>query len=170
MKSSSTILVASGRNQNTKSHKKPLHPIRDRDWPNDSSFKPYCECLLPNSKGEIGQLRWTDIDFERRLITINNPEKGSNSRVIKASEKCINMILSLQKDKETLFSNVESISSHFHTQRARIAKHLSNPRILKITLHTFRHWQATTEYHRTHDLSTSKTFWDIRNLKIHWFT
>ncbi|MCD6443877.1 site-specific integrase, partial [Candidatus Bathyarchaeota archaeon] len=33
-----------------------------------------------------------------------------------------------------------------------LAAKLNNPRLLKITFHTFRHWKATMEYHRTRDI------------------
>lgn len=37
-------------------------------------------------------------------------------------------------------------------QRKRIARKLGNPRLLKATFHTLRHWKATTEYHKTKDI------------------
>ena len=36
--------------------------------------------------------------------------------------------------------------------RKRTAKKLGNPRLDKITFHTFRHWKGTTEYHKTKDI------------------
>ena len=30
--------------------------------------------------GEAKRLQWTNIDSERRIITLNEPEKGSNPR------------------------------------------------------------------------------------------
>lgn len=44
------------------------------------------------------------------------------------------------------------MSANFYIQRKKIARKLNNPRILKIHLHTFRHWKGTTEYHKTHDI------------------
>jgi integrase len=40
----------------------------------------------------------------------------------------------------------------FEQLRDRTAKKLGNPRINKITFHTFRHWKGTIEYHKTHDI------------------
>jgi len=31
--------------------------------------------------GEVIRLRWKDVDLERRIITLNEPEKGSNPRI-----------------------------------------------------------------------------------------
>jgi len=40
----------------------------------------------------------------------------------------------------------------FQRQRKRVAAKLHNPRIENITFHTFRHWKATMEYHKTKDI------------------
>jgi integrase len=40
----------------------------------------------------------------------------------------------------------------FEQLRDRTAKKLGNPRIKKITFHTFRHWKGTMEYHKTKDI------------------
>lgn len=37
-------------------------------------------------------------------------------------------------------------------QRKRIAKKFGNPRLLKITFTTLRHWKATSYYHQTRDI------------------
>ena len=38
--------------------------------------------------GEALSLNWTDINFESRILLLNNPEKHSNARQFKLSEKC----------------------------------------------------------------------------------
>lgn len=40
----------------------------------------------------------------------------------------------------------------FKEQRERLTKKLGNPRLKQITFHTFRHWKAATEYHKTKDI------------------
>ncbi len=42
--------------------------------------------------------------------------------------------------------------SLFQKQRANLARKLQNPRLLLIHFHTFRHWKATMEYHKTKDI------------------
>ena len=37
-------------------------------------------------------------------------------------------------------------------QRKGVAYKLQNPRISKMTFHTFQHWKATMEYHKTKNL------------------
>ena len=48
--------------------------------------------------------------------------------------------------------NVEKFRRNYELQRKRLAAKLGNPRLSQITLHTFRHWKATYEYHKTRDI------------------
>lgn len=100
--------------------------------------------------GEISRLKWTSIDFERRLVSVN-AEKGSNSRILPISPKAIEMLNNLPKNGERIFANADHMRSSFFVQRRRIARKLANPRLLEIHFHTLRHWKATTEQHKTRD-------------------
>ena len=104
--------------------------------------------------GEAFRLKWTDIDFERHLIVLNEPEKGSNPRVWKISNKLVEMLKSLPKKSERVFPNktLASLKDTFLRTRKRLAHKLQNPRLLRITFHIIRHWKATMEYHKTKDL------------------
>ena len=53
----------------------------------------------------------------------------------------------------------------FYNFRRRIAGKLKNPRILRITFHTFRHWKATTLYHQTKDILYVMRFLGHKNIK-----
>lgn len=101
-------------------------------------------------KGEAIRLTWTDLDFKRNVIQINRPEKGSNPRILPISNKLIGMLQRLPKKPQKVFSF--SMSANFYIQRKTIARKLNNTRLLKIHLHTFRHWKGTMEYHKTHDI------------------
>jgi integrase len=104
--------------------------------------------------GEIFQLKWEDVDSEVRTVTIT-PEKGSEPRRFKISMKLLGMLNSLPKTDEWIFSrykNLNSLMRTFERQRRRIAHKLANPRLLKISFHTLRHWKATTEYAKTKDI------------------
>jgi integrase len=75
----------------------------------------------------------------------------------RARAKLINMLQASPKNYgERIFSNPHQPLDHhrdtFSQQRKRIAHKLQNPRLLKITFHTLRHWKATMEYHRTRDI------------------
>ncbi|MCW3997011.1 MAG: tyrosine-type recombinase/integrase [Candidatus Bathyarchaeota archaeon] len=102
--------------------------------------------------GEASILKWIDVDFERRAIRIT-PEKGSNPRILPISVKLSNMLHEIAQDKITVFGvSSDLMLRNFSKQRKRIAAKLKNPRIRQITFHTFRHWKATMEYHKTRDI------------------
>ena len=103
--------------------------------------------------GEARRLKWTDIDFKRKLIILNQPEKGSEPRIFNVSEKLINMLNNLQRKSERVFGDSpNALKASFYHKRKRLAQKLQNPRLLKIGFHTFRHWKATMEYHKTKDI------------------
>ena len=58
-----------------------------------------------------------------------------------------------QSNSDKVFGkSLKSQARLFHKQRRRIAGKLQNPRILRISFHTFRHFKATMEYHKTRDI------------------
>ena len=117
--------------------------------------------------GEIFNLKWTDIDFENRTIRIT-PEKGSNPRIFRMSNKLIRMLNRLPRKDERIFSHYASLKSlrrTFEKQRKRIAHRLGNSRLLKISFHTLRHWKATTEYAKTKDILHVMNFLGHKNIK-----
>ena len=104
--------------------------------------------------GEVWRLKWTDLDFEGDTVRVNEPEKNSNPRILKVSNKLAAMLNALPRTSERVFGAVlrTSVYNTFWEQRRRIAQKLQNPRLLQISFHTLRHWKATTEYHRTRDI------------------
>ena len=73
------------------------------------------------------------------------------------SIKLADMLQTLPKNYgERIFSNPHQPLDHhrdiLNQQRKRIAHKLQNPRLLRITFHTLRHWKATMEYHKTRDI------------------
>ena len=106
--------------------------------------------------GEAKRLEWTDIDFERRIITLNSPEKGSQPRMWRVSRKLISMLNVLPKKSRKVFGDgsINSLKTTFLKTRKRLAHKLQNPRLLKISFHTIRHWKATILYHQTRIYST----------------
>jgi len=49
-------------------------------------------------------------------------------------------------------TNLETTARLFERSRKIAANKSKNPRLLKITFHTMRHWKATMEYHKTKDI------------------
>ncbi|UCE57813.1 MAG: site-specific integrase [Candidatus Bathyarchaeota archaeon] len=104
--------------------------------------------------GEAIRLEWIDVNDRNATITINQPEKGGNPRIIKVSSKLIAMLKDLPHTEKRVFGStlLNYVRSNFTAQRKRIAQKLKNPRLKKIHFHTFRHWKATMEYHKTKDI------------------
>jgi integrase len=115
--------------------------------------------------GEAWRLKWIDLDEEQNLIRCK-AEKGGNPRVFKVSAKLIGMLKALPQNNEYVFGG-SSLSGHrwsFDRQKRRLAHKLQNPRLLNITFHTFRHWKATMEYHKTKDILHVKQLLGHRNI------
>jgi len=116
--------------------------------------------------GEAKRLQWTDVDFEKHLITLNEPEKGSNPRIWRVSTELIAMINNLPRKSEKVFGSgpLATMKVAYVSARKSLAQKLQNPRLLRITFHTFRHWKATTLYHQTKDPYYVKHFLGHKSL------
>jgi integrase len=109
--------------------------------------------------GEVWALQWTDVDLERGAVRIV-PEKRSNPRERKISAKLIAKLSALPRSSTYVFRNpacdpingLDDFRDRFSEQRRRVAEGVGNPRLLKITFRTLRHFKATMEYHRTKDI------------------
>ena len=101
---------------------------------------------------EAWQLRWIDVDFQNNIVTIT-PEKGSEPRQFKVSGKLIAMLNALPREDVKIWkAKLKTIQRTFQYSRVKIAEKTKNPRLLHVTFHTFRHWKATMEYHKTKDI------------------
>ena len=116
--------------------------------------------------GEAWNLKWIDIDTVNSTISIT-PEKGSHARMFKVSNKLLAMINKMPKKSAKIFGTYElrGYRGSFVNQRKRTAHKLQNPRINQITFHTFRHWKATMEYHKTKDILHVMRLLGHKNIK-----
>jgi integrase/recombinase XerD len=101
--------------------------------------------------GEAAMLKWADLDFERRVVRIT-PEKGSRARILPISSKLISMLNNLPRKSDNVWPTIYSLKSSFYKARRYLVYKLQNPRLKQISLHTFRHWKGTMEYHKTRDV------------------
>ncbi|MEM3626397.1 MAG: site-specific integrase, partial [Candidatus Bathyarchaeia archaeon] len=103
--------------------------------------------------GEAVKLQWIDLDPVNCTVRIT-PEKGSNPRIFKISRSLMERLTSLPHLNQWVFGGIKlkSIQKQFQEQRKRLAAKLKNPRLLKITFVTLRHWKATIEYAKTRDI------------------
>ena len=77
-------------------------------------------------------------------------------RDVKFFRQAFKLVHALPKISHKVFNgSLRHFARSFRRQRARIATKLQNPRINKITFHTFRHWKATMEYAKTKEYFTS---------------
>jgi len=115
--------------------------------------------------GEAWNLEWIDVDEENCTVTCT-PEKHGTPRQFRVSKKLITMLNALPHKNIKVFENTNRIAHgiNFRNQRKRLTKKLQNPRLLKITFHSLRHWKATTEYHRTKDILHVKEMLGHRNI------
>jgi integrase len=118
-------------------------------------------------RGEAKRLEWVNIDSERRTITLNEPEKRSNSRTWKVTPRLIAQLNALPKNNQRVFgsSSIDSMKSAFLALRKKLAVKLQSPRFLRINFHSFRHWKATMLYHQTKDPYYVKDFLGHKSLK-----
>jgi integrase len=123
--------------------------------------------------GEALGLKWKDVDLERRIITLNEPEKGSNPRIFNdLSGKLLSMLNTLPKENEKLFGTRtrNSLKNTYCRARKRLANKLGNPRLNEIHFHTLRHWKATMLYHYKPDMLEVAEFLghkELRNTRLY---
>jgi len=117
-------------------------------------------------RGEIFNLKWTDIDLVNRTVRIT-PEKGSEPRIFRISEKLAIILSHLPKLSNSVWKikSVRNLERQFRRERKRIAHKLGNPRLLQIHFHTLRHWKATIEYAKTKDILYVQKLLGHRSLK-----
>jgi len=87
--------------------------------------------------------------------------------MFKVSNKLLAMINKMPKKSIKIFGTYElrGYRSSFVGQRKRTAHKLQNPRLNQITFHTFRHWKATMEYHKTKDILHVMRLLGHKNIK-----
>lgn len=76
------------------------------------------------------------------------------------------MLAAIPKTNEFVWGTESKITrgSVFYRERKAIAHKLANPRLLRIGLHSLRHWKATMLYHETKNPVLIKEFLGHRTL------
>jgi integrase len=91
--------------------------------------------------------------LNENVITINKPVKGHHPRQIQVSNSLISKINALPRNSEKVFSTTYgNLATCLFKLRRKVARNLDNPRIMKISFVTFRHWGATMLYHQTRNI------------------
>jgi integrase len=83
------------------------------------------------------------------------------------SPKLAGMLKTLPQKSDRVFGAVRpnSLRSCYSGTRKHLARKFNNPRLLNVKLHTFRHWKATMEYHKTRDILYVKQLLGHRSLQ-----
>ena len=100
---------------------------------------------------EAVNLQYEDFDFERKCLRLNHPLKNGLPRELKISDKLIAMIHTLHA-KNQWFPSRWCMTKWILNHRRILSESQNNPRFLEIHLHSFRHYVATMQYHRTKDI------------------
>ena len=90
----------------------------------------------------------------------------------KVNAKLIGMLNMLPRKSQRVFGDgpINSQKTTFSKTRKSLSFKLANPRLLRISFHTFRHWKATQLYHETKDPYYVKDFLghkELRNTEIY---
>jgi integrase len=103
--------------------------------------------------GECLSLKWTALNEQASILTLNNPEKNSLPRIFNISPKLALILQSLPKTNEKIFglTKPKHAQSNFSRARQKIARKVGNPRLARIHFHLIRHWFGTMEYHKKPD-------------------
>jgi integrase len=116
--------------------------------------------------------KWTDIDTERRTVNLPRPAKHSNPRQPQISPRLLSMLQNLPRKSDFIFTTSEptertldNFRRNYQYSRKRLAEKLQNPRLMKITFRTLRHFKATYEYHRTKDILFVKEILGHKNIQ-----
>jgi integrase len=110
--------------------------------------------------GEAWLLKWRDIDFSRNTVTLNETLKHGTPRMFKVDQRLIAMINTLPKTSNihvfgtqaTGPNGLVNFAKAFRSFRVRTAFKMQNPDLNRISFHSFRHWFATMEYHKTKNI------------------
>ena len=105
--------------------------------------------------------------LQANTIVLNSPEKNSYPRIFSVSTRLMGMLQSLTRKGNRVFGNSNYVTKQkcLQIQKKRLAEKLNNPRLERITFHTFRHWKGTMEYHKTHDILHVKKLLGHKNIE-----
>jgi integrase len=110
------------------------------------------------------------VNFDKNLISINYPEKGSRARIVKVNGQTIACLSRLPRNSKYVFklsqkNRQESFRSYYIRKKKQIAQKQCNPSLKAITWKSLRHFKGTLEYHRTKDILYVKELLGHKNIQ-----
>jgi integrase len=118
---------------------------------------------------EARRLKPIDFDLDRKVVTLNDPVKGNRPKQFKISDNLVSMMHLLihrtQVNDPIWDAKPNTIRAEFCRKRKQLSEKLGNPKLERVTLHTFRHWKATKTYHETKDILFVKQLLGHKSIK-----
>lgn len=97
--------------------------------------------------GELVNLEWMDIDFERRRIVIRPKQfwrpKGKGERFVPMHDVVFSMLLNSERISRWVFNKADGGQINVHSLETRFRRQLSRLGIQDASLHTWRHTFAS---------------------------
>jgi integrase len=112
----------------------------------------FLQCLKETfgDPGEVLRIKWIDVDFKNKAISIRYSVKNHLTRTFQVSNRLLSMIDALpRKGDRVLPTPYENILRRFVRMRKRTAEIHQNPRLLKVDFTAFRTWAGTMIAYRT---------------------
>ena len=111
------------------------------------------------SLSEVHRIKWSDIDFHNKRITIRGV-KGHRSYTYSISNELVRLLNLIPKDSDRIFKlkYPDKISGWLRQYVKRLAKETGNQDFLKIHFHTLRHFAISWKYFKTKDIVETQRF------------
>jgi len=113
------------------------------------------------------QIKWLDVDFNNKAISIRYPVKNHLPRTLQVSNRLLAMIEALPKKDDRVFPTAYSnMLRRFLTMRKRTADIHQNHRLLAVDFTAFRTWGGTMlAYHTDGNVLTVKKLLGHKQVK-----
>ena len=129
----------------------------------------FLQCLKETfgDPGEVLRIKWIDVDFNNKAISIRYPVKNHLTGTFQVSNRLLAMIDALPRKTERVFPiPYSSMLRRFVTMRKRTADLHQNPRLLKVDFTAFRTWAGTMiAYHTNGNVLTVQKLLRHRQIK-----
>ena len=119
---------------------------------------------------ELTWLKVRDINLENGIVNITGAKHtiGRNGKLKTNTLEMLRAYINskhLNQDSRIFPTKSENISEMYRRTRNDLAKKLQDPTIQQIRLYDFRHFKASTEYHKTKDLLYIKALLGHKDLR-----
>ncbi len=117
--------------------------------------------------GEVLRIKWLDVDFNNKSISIRYPVKNHLPRTLQVSNRLLAMIDALPRKDDRVFPIAYgSILRRYVLMRKKTAEIQKNPRLLAVDFTAFRTWAGTMiAYHTNGNVLTVKKLLGHKQVK-----